>query len=155
MVHIYFHIREKKIKIIKNMLRTVSAIPMSASSPSKMDQNQQEKSKTLLFNLEKISNAKSNKRKKEREQSSDDDESYADEIEQNEKLLNTPEMEGAAEDDEEEKQLENLVFGSDKFIINNMDKIQNKKESASNKKVELAAQFEEKPAWQDDNDNEM
>jgi hypothetical protein len=138
------------------MLRTVSAIPMSASSPSKMDQNQQEKTKTLLFNLEKISNAKSNKRKKEREQSSDDDESCADEIEQNEKLLNNmPEIEGAAEDDEEEKQLENLVFGSDKFIINNMDKIQNKKESASNKKVELAAQFEEKPAWQDDNDNEM
>lgn len=128
------------------MLRTVSAVPMNASSPSKLEltkQTESQNEKTLLFNLNKVGLNK-NKRKKV-EVVSSDDESY------DEKLYETNEQ-----DEEEEKQLENLVFGSDKIILDNIDHIQKKPTSNATTKIELAEHFiERKPVWQDDNEEQV
>ena len=137
------------------MLRTVSSIPMSSSSPSKKEAaktDQDEKAKTFLFNLSKVVPNESKKRKKEKEDlSSDDDDDADDSYEDN---VNDNETEMPEDDDEAEKQLENLVFGSDAFLVDNMDKIQGKK-AGKEKKTEIAAFFEKKAAWQDENDEEM
>jgi hypothetical protein len=132
------------------MLRTVSSIPMSASSPSKKEAtkttDQEDKTKTFLFNLGKIAPNENKKRKKEKEDLSSDDDSYGDNLE---------DLSAMSEDhDEAEKQLENLVFGSGAFMVDNMDKIQSKI-ARKDKKNEIAAHFEKKAAWHDDNDEEM
>jgi len=105
------------------MLRTVSSIPMSTSSPSKKEATQtgpDDKTKTFLFNLSKVVPSENNKRKKTKEELSSDDESYGEQLDEE------PRLTGDDDDDEAERQLENLVFGSGAFMVDNMDKIQSK-----------------------------
>lgn len=91
-----------------------------------------------------------NKRKKD-EFSSDEDEN------QYHKNVNSDNE----NEDDYEKDLESLVFGSESVLFENIDKkiAKNKKklkDEDKTGKVELAEELiERKPAWQDENDNEM
>lgn len=161
------------------MLRTVSSVPVIASSPTKPEfdlankdemetNNKQDQAKsetqnsTILFNLNKKS--LKNKRKKSTAQSSDDDE-------ENDEQTNFAQNEDAGFIEEDEERLENLVFGNEKSIMQNMNKLQkrnhsNKKEglkfnqsaqdvTKTNETTQIANAFStRKPAWQDDNDEE-
>ena len=60
-----------------------------------------------------------------------------------------------AKEDEEEKRLESLVFGSEASIFTNIEKV-NKKVKVSKKPAEISEFFEtKKAAWKDDADQEM
>ena len=165
------------------MLRTVTSVPVISSSPNKQmfessgtaDECPNE---SILFNLNK--NALITKRKKKNSEMSSDDDNGEDSAQKSQKLLakendedDDDDFERVEEDDnflkDDEKNLENLVFGSDKFMVDNISKIQNKSQKAGLKfnkflsrdeenlsnKVELADAFQSrKPAWEDNQEED-
>ena len=160
------------------MLRTVTAVPVISSSPNKQmfesaaGTTDECPNESILFNLNK--NALISKRKKKNSELSSDDDSS----QKSQKLLATgndddEDFEREEEEDnflkDDEKNLENLVFGSDKLMVDNMSKIQNKSQKAGlkfnkflsrdeenlNNKVELAEAFQSrKPAWEDNQEED-
>lgn len=144
------------------MLRTVANVPVDASSPKKEEPTMD--TSELLFNLDR-SSLKEKRKKKSVDVSSSDDEEDDVKIENSENVLI----------DEDEARLENLVFGNEKNILDNMTKNNERKnkknktglkfnqllatEQASveekGKKGAIADGIEaRKPAWDDDNDDE-
>ena len=159
------------------MLRSVTSEAVTASSPKRTDLDTEDngllKAATannaeIVFNLNK--NTLKDKRKKKRSVNV----SSGDEDEENE-----GETSGNVKDkdvlmDEDEARLEDLVFGNEKNIFENIKKNTEKKnrkaglkfnqflakDDASeklvdDKKVEIADEFNErKPVWEDDNDED-
>lgn len=152
------------------MLRTVSSVPVGSSSPTKPitneienNENNQAKMDTnseMLSNLDR--NLVKDKRKKQDSNLSSDDENDDD-------INNIMSNEANEFIDEDEKNLEDLVFGSQKNILVNMGKNNAKKIKKSglkfnqfvdddlnnDKKTQIADAFEtRKPVWDDENDEE-
>ena len=150
------------------MLRTVSKVPVDASSPVKPDMESTTETKKdnseIVLNLDRNS-TREKRKKKSINESSDDDDDDQENIFQNKNLDNFI--------DEDESRLEDLVFGSEKAIFDNISKNNKHKKNKktglkfnqflaqdrdnvdSSKKIEVADALEErKPAWQDDADEE-
>lgn len=149
------------------MLRTVSSVPVDASSPAKPDMETTSETKNdnsqIVLNLDKNS-TREKRKKKTVDVSSDDDDDEQENIFQDK---NTDTF-----IDEDESRLENLVFGSEKGIFDNISKNNERKNKKAglkfnqflaqdrdnldkSKKIEVADALEErKPAWQDDADDE-
>lgn len=143
------------------MLRSVTSVPVTASSPKKPVQTSEE-SEILINNLDR-NNLLNEKRKKQSvDVSSGDDE---DDSEEPNVLM-----------DEDEARLEDLVFGNEKNIVENMKRNNERKEkkkaglkfneflasdlkkgaeAGDNKRVEIGDILEgRKAVWDDDNDEE-
>lgn len=146
------------------MLRSVSSVPIDSSSPQKMNHNNEDKrgevsntNSDLIMNLDR--NLTKGKRKKHNvDESSDEDD---------ENICTTRSEETNKFLDDDEARLEDLVFGAEKNLLENISK-NNKKANktpglkfnqflnkSNENQTEIADAFKaRKPAWEDDDNEE-
>jgi U3 small nucleolar RNA-associated protein 18 len=120
---------------------------------TKLESNQNDLNETSKSN--NLDNKKRKKNESVSESSSDDEDDFT-----NGRLL-AHGGEESGELDQEEKNLEELVFGSETKIFSNIDKLNKKKlKSKSKQEVTIVSELadnliERKPAWQDNDDQEI